>query len=211
MGRIICGGRGTAWGRSKKKAETRKVMDLTEELMADVEWWRRRLTGGLAGREEELAAPCLRSVKQPHSRAWFSDASFKAVGGLCLETGACWRYTLTEEERARTTRSRKGVDVNRSSINVFELPGMVMAAFEMIVIRKDRPARVGGVGADEEAKFFAGEVGDGLRRGQGRREIESDGENLGGVEADRVVVRLGKTSAGGGERVGGRDNEVEGR
>ena len=32
------GGGGGAWGRGRKKAEARRVRDLTEELMADVEW-----------------------------------------------------------------------------------------------------------------------------------------------------------------------------
>ena len=68
-------------GRSKEGTE----FDV-EEFMAGVEWWRWCLTEGLAGRGEELAAPFFRLVKQPHRRTWFSDASFKAVGGSCLET-----------------------------------------------------------------------------------------------------------------------------
>ena len=51
-----------------------------------------------------MGAPFVRFVKQPHKRTWLSDASFEAVGGLCLETGVCWRYNLTEEERTRTVR-----------------------------------------------------------------------------------------------------------
>ena len=136
-------GGGGAWGKDRKKAEARRVVYLTEEFMADVEWWRWCLTEGLAGRGEELAAPFFRFVKQPHKRTWFSDASFEAVGGLCLETGVYWRYNLTGEERARTVRSRRREHVNRLSINVLELLGMVMTAFVMIVIRKDRPGRVG--------------------------------------------------------------------
>ena len=116
---------------------------LTEEFMADVEWWRWCLTEGLAGRGEEVAAPFFRFVKQPHKMTRFSDASFEAVGGLCLETEVYWRYNLTGEERARTVRSRSREHVNWLSINVLELLGMVMTAFVMIVIRKDRPGRVG--------------------------------------------------------------------
>ena len=83
-------------------------------------------------------------MKQPYMRTWLSDASFEAVGGLCLETGVYWRYRLTEEERGRTIRSRKVEDGNRLSINVLELLRMVMTAYVMIVIKKDRPAREGG-------------------------------------------------------------------
>ena len=36
-----------------------------------------------------------------------SDASFKAVGGLGVETMVYWRYNLTGEERASTIRSGK--------------------------------------------------------------------------------------------------------
>ena len=54
-----------------------------------------------------------------------------------------WRYNLTEEERARTIRSRKGGLMNRLSINILELLGMVMTAFVMILLRKDGLARVG--------------------------------------------------------------------
>ena len=65
------------------------------------------MTEGLGGRGEKLAAPFFRSLKQPHERAWFPDASFEAVGGLWQETGVYWMYHLTEEERARTVRSRR--------------------------------------------------------------------------------------------------------
>ena len=43
----------------------------------------------------------------------------------------------------RTIRSRKGGDRNRLSVNILELMGMVMTAYAMIVIRKDRPTKEG--------------------------------------------------------------------
>ena len=115
-------------GLCRKWAEAKRVLELMKEFMADVDWWRWCLTGGLAGRGERLAAPFFRFVKQPHKRAWFPDASFEAIGGLCLETGVYWRYRLTEEESGRTIRSRKVEDGNRPSINVLDLLGMVMTA-----------------------------------------------------------------------------------
>ena len=54
-----------------------------------------------------------------------------------------WRNNLAEEESARTIRSRKRGHVNRLSINVLELLGVVMTAFVMVVIRTDRLARAG--------------------------------------------------------------------
>ena len=71
------------------------------------------------------------------------DALFEAVGRLCLETGVYWRYNLSEGEMKRTIRNRKGEDSNRLSINVLELVVMVMVAYVMIVIGKDRPTEEG--------------------------------------------------------------------
>ena len=111
--------------------------------MKDVEWWRWCLKEGMAGEGERLAAPFFRFVKRTHRRTWFSDASFEAVGGLCLEAGVYWTYNLSEGEVKRTIRSRKGGGRNRLYINVLELMGMVMTAYVMIVIRRDRPAKEG--------------------------------------------------------------------
>ena len=69
-------GEGGAWGRSRKKAETVRVLRLTEESMEDVGWWRWCLKEGMTGERERLAAPSLRFVKQTHQRIWFSDAPF---------------------------------------------------------------------------------------------------------------------------------------
>ena len=119
------------------------MLYLTEEFMADVEWWRWCMTEGLAGREEELAAPFFRLLKQPHRWTWFSDALFEAVGWLCLETGAYWRYNLTEEERARTVRRKERGARQQAVHQCFGAARMVMTAFLMIVIKKDRPGRAG--------------------------------------------------------------------
>ena len=52
-----------------------------------------------------------------------------------------WRYRLAEEERGKTIRNRKVEDGNRLSINVLELLRMVMPAYVMIVIKKDRQGK----------------------------------------------------------------------
>ena len=47
---------------------------------------------------------------------------------------------MSEGEVKRTIRSGKGYDRNRLSINILELMGMVVTAYVMVVIRKDRSA-----------------------------------------------------------------------
>ena len=136
------GKREGGWGRGSKKAEERRVLRLTRELMENVEWWRWCLKGSMAGEGDRLATPFFRFVKQTHKRTWFSDASFEAVGGLCLEMRVCWRHNLSEGEVKRTIRSRKGGDRFRVS-NILELLGMVMTAYVVIVIKRDRPAKEG--------------------------------------------------------------------
>ena len=89
----------------------------------------------MAEEEERLAALFIFG-KQTHKRTWFSAASFEAVGGLSLETGVHGGYSVLEE-RKKTTKSRKGGNGNRSSINVLELTAMVTTAYVMIQIRSD--------------------------------------------------------------------------
>ena len=43
-------GGGGGWGRDRKKAEAGRALYLTEEFMADVEWWRWCMTEVLVGR-----------------------------------------------------------------------------------------------------------------------------------------------------------------
>lgn len=74
-------------------------------------------------------------------RRWFSDASFEAVAGLCIDTGVIWRYELTEEQRARTVRGRRMEGCARLAINVVDFLGKVMNANVMTVIRGDEPEK----------------------------------------------------------------------
>ena len=101
--------------------------------------------------------------------------------------------------------------MDRLSITVLELFGMVMTAFVMIVIREDRPGRGG------EPVLMRGDSSSAVRwvkicKG-GKGGVRSGGmnENFGGVGADRVVVLLGEAREGGKERVSRGDNEVEER
>ena len=102
-------GGGDAWGRLRRNAEAERIVKITPEFMADVGWWRWFVQQERWKRGERLTAPFFRFVKQAPSRRWYSDASYQAVGGFCLETGWWWRYGLNGEERSRTIRSRKGM------------------------------------------------------------------------------------------------------
>ena len=57
---------------------------------------------------EKMEAPFYRFVKQAPEKKWFSDASYGAIGGLCLETGVYWRYHLALEVQLTTVRSKRG-------------------------------------------------------------------------------------------------------
>ena len=104
---------------------------------------------------------------------------------MCLETGVYWKYNLSEEKVKKTIRSRKSGDRNGLYIEVLELMGMVMAAYVMLVIRRDRPSREGEIGRNDEDYW--------------------------GVGADRRVEVPGKACEGCGELSCRWDNEVEGR
>ena len=95
-GRGKSGAGGGAWGRGRKKAEARRELRLTKEFMEDVERRRWCPMEGMAGEPERLAAIFFSFVKQTHKWICFSDASFEAVRGLCLETGVYWRYNMSE-------------------------------------------------------------------------------------------------------------------
>ena len=119
---------------------------------------------------------------------------------MCLETGVYWRYNLSEGEMKRTIRNRKGEDSNRLSINVLELVGMVVAAYVMIVIRKDRPME------EEESVRMRRDSSSGVQwvitaGGEWRGDIGRDDENHGDVGADRGVKFPSKTIVGRGKRL----------
>ena len=144
-----------------------------------------------------------------HKRTWFSDASFGAVGVLFLEMGVYWRYSLSEEERKRAIRSRKGGNGNRLSINVLELMRMVMTTYVRIVIRRDRSTKEGDSLLVVGGKVIGGAVGNYGGGEGGGGEVGGDDEDYGGVGDDARVDLPRRARAGHEECFGGRDNEVE--
>ena len=102
---------------------------------------------------------------------------------------------MSEGERKSTIRSRKGGDGNRLSINFLELMGMVMTAYVMIVIRRDRLTK------EEESVLMRGDSsstgqwvincggGEGEERSGGRMRIMEVLEKIGGWSFQAKHVR----------------------
>lgn len=89
----------------------------------------------------------LRLIKQASRRTWFSDASYAAIGGLCLEMEVFWSYPLPEEMQTRAVKSRQGVAINVS--------GLMVIVMRMILMRGDSPVREGeNIGAKAVMKMI---------------------------------------------------------
>ena len=130
-----------AWGRYRKQAEARQMYAcrlnhgrLRVMVMGFGEM------GG--GRGEKITAPSFSFVKQLSSRTWFSDASLRATGGLCIETWGHWRIDLPEEVQKRTIGGGQAVD-DLISIYLLEVKTVVMRAYVMVDMRGDRSVKTG--------------------------------------------------------------------
>jgi len=111
--------------------------------MAEVGWWRWYLGEGAGEVGSRITAASFSFAKQVPSRSWFSDASTRALGGVCMETRVYWRYGLPMEVQGRTIRARKKGEGDFICINVLEVMAMVMTAYVMVISRGDRPEREG--------------------------------------------------------------------
>ncbi|CAB1100196.1 unnamed protein product [Ectocarpus sp. CCAP 1310/34] len=111
--------------------------------MAEVGWWRWYLGGGAGEVGRKITAASFSFAKQVPSRSWFSDASTRALGGVCMETRVFWRYELPEEVQGRTIRARQKGEGDFICINELELMAMVMTTYVMVISRGDRPEREG--------------------------------------------------------------------
>ena len=100
-------------------------LELTPEFTEDVGCWR-WFVNQEKWRIEKMA--------DRSSRQWFSDVSYKTVGGYCLETGWWWRYGLSEEDSRWTVRIRARVGYGSFSINVLELFGMVWTMYVICLL-----------------------------------------------------------------------------
>lgn len=111
---------------------------------ADLDFWRWLAANGLDASGECFSSPMYNIIIRRPSITMFSDASKRAVGGYCQETGRYFRYDLSPEERSRFVGSSKSVvGINDMSINVLELPGMLLGAWLLIIPKQRRPALLG--------------------------------------------------------------------
>lgn len=71
-------------------------------------------------------------IARPPQLRIFSDASKRAVGGYCVETGWFYRYDLSIKERSLVGSSESVVGVSDTIsdtiINTLELPGIFVGA-----------------------------------------------------------------------------------
>ena len=133
---------GGAWGRYRKRTEARRGLRLPREFMADVRWWGWFLGRGRGYGGERITAPFFRFVKQRPSRTWLSNASLAAIGGLFMEMGVCWRFDLPEEMQKRTVEGGRAV-ADLICIKLLEVMAMVMTAYVIITMKRERPRRRG--------------------------------------------------------------------
>jgi len=115
-----------------------RTLRLSREFHDDLAFWKLiiEMSTGSDG-IVRLSTPLFACYLQPPTRILISDASGDAMGGFCLETGCWWRIDFTEDVRARLRqRVRHRDDL---SINVFELLGMVVTAWMLVVHTKEFP------------------------------------------------------------------------
>jgi hypothetical protein len=102
-------------------------------MHADLAFWR-ALAHGHEGSRFQWEVPLATLVGHTAVLGWTSDASLDAIGGCCERTGMWWVYHLTEEQRARTNRSKRAADrLSELHINGLELTGMVITTYVMVV------------------------------------------------------------------------------
>lgn len=126
----------TEW---ETRPDAHKRVHLGPEFHADMEFW--RCVSGLMADPDTpiITAPMHAILDRPPVRTMFSDASAVAVGGYSAETGKWWRYDLEAEQRARM-RGSSAHSKDDLSINVLELLGMVVSAFNLVVTEEAAPA-----------------------------------------------------------------------
>ena len=104
---------------------------LGPEFHGDFEFWLWFVSEGLDARGGTLLAPMYHLLERPAQRTLFSDDSKTAIGVFCLET-VLWYDLSVEEQSGFCGSSRSVAGMDRISINVLELLGMVVSAWVLI-------------------------------------------------------------------------------
>ena len=84
--------------------------------------------------------PCYSALKRPAKRHYLSDVKFEAVGEYSVLRRVYWRYDLPEGLTAELKRKAERRDTCTVTINLIELPGMVVTAWVMLELVGDMPA-----------------------------------------------------------------------
>ena len=87
--------------------------------------------------------PCYSALKRPAKRHYLSDVKFEAVGEYSVLRRVYWRYDLPEGLTAELKRKAERRDTCTVTINLIELPGMVVTAWVMLELVGNRPASEG--------------------------------------------------------------------
>ena len=96
------------------------IVTLGREVHADLHFWRWAIERELLQVGEALSAPCYSTMKRPPKRHYLSNASFKAVGGYCVEKKVYWRYDSPTELTAELKRKAELNETCTITINLLE-------------------------------------------------------------------------------------------
>lgn len=97
-----------------------------------------------------LFSPLFGHISRPIACHWISDAALESVPGYCPEQQLWWWYDLSPKEVADAAGPLPTDSKNTISLNLLELLGMVMTAWVMLVVARDRPED------DGDFVFFSG-------------------------------------------------------
>ena len=114
-------------------------VELGREFHDDLDFWRWAIDHELLTAGESLSAPCFAAIKRPAKRYYLSGASFDAIGGFCRKLRICWSYNLPIALSAELKRKAARRETCRFTINLLELVGMVLTAWVMHELVRDRP------------------------------------------------------------------------
>ena len=128
---------------ARTKERTRRVVDLGWEFHNDIAFWKWAIDQQLVRKGESLCAPIYDHTMRAPSRRYYSDASFTAIGGFCPELKVYWRYSLAEALTLELKKQSVRKQAGSSTINLLESIGMMVSAFVMQIMEKDRPEYAG--------------------------------------------------------------------
>ena len=116
------------------------TVELSGEFHADLGWWKwpvcqRNILEGVS-----LYASFYEHIEWTPVRYWLSYATPNAIGGFCWESRVWWRYDLSVDKQQRSSAHTTFASHNKLSINLLELPAMVVTAHVMVCLLYTSPS-----------------------------------------------------------------------